>query len=186
VVITGLAGILCSIMIYRCTRRPLWSGSGTFVRFLATTIVLGLSTALLTSAIAGGLASSPTVRDAVAEFHERLLPALVLAVAAKLVFEASLFAHLLSKHQTPLKRSALLLKRELSAVTTWRFLLGSLGGLALPAIWMRLDRDAGLTGVAVPLMAAGQFLLLVAGELCERYLFFTAAVAPRMPGGLRT
>lgn len=186
VVAAGLAGIVCSIMIYRCTRRPLWSGSGTIVRFLATTIVLGLSTALLTSAIAGRLASSATIGDAVAALHERLLPGLVLAVAAKLVFEASLFAHLLSKHQTPLKRSALLLKGDLSAATTWRFLLGALGGLALPVIWMRLDRETGLTGFAVPLIAAGQFLLLVAGELCERYLFFTAAVAPRMPGGLRT
>jgi hypothetical protein len=29
------------------------------------------------------------------------------------------------------------------------------------------------------------FVACVAGELLERYLFFTACAAPRMPGGIR-
>jgi hypothetical protein len=34
-------------------------------------------------------------------------------------------------------------------------------------------------------LALAIFLASVGGELLERYLFFTAAVAPKMPGGLR-
>ena len=42
------------------------------------------------------------------------------------------------------------------------------------------DAVAGLL-VAAALVG---FASLLAGELCERHLFFTASVAPRMPGGI--
>jgi DMSO reductase anchor subunit len=47
------------------------------------------------------------------------------------------------------------------------------GGVALPAA-AALGAPLALAFVALP--------LLVAGELLERRLFFTAVVAPRMPG----
>src|SRR5262245_16159783 len=41
VVTAGLVGIGCSIMIYHCTRRALWNGAATTVRFGLTTLLLG-------------------------------------------------------------------------------------------------------------------------------------------------
>ncbi len=56
VVGTGLAGVVCSIMIYCCTKRALWNGPATTIRFLLTTVLLGQSTALLTGKLAISIA----------------------------------------------------------------------------------------------------------------------------------
>jgi DMSO reductase anchor subunit len=62
-------------------------------------------------------------------------------------------------------------------VTAARFLCGALGGIILPAAGLGLV-PPGLT------IAIAAFVLALAGELCERYLFFAAAPASRMPGGV--
>jgi hypothetical protein len=115
-----------------------------------------------------------------------LFPALIGTAALKLLFEASLFGHLRSKQHTPLKRSAQLMTGDLSRAVKWRFSLGIIGGVLLPGMWLWLGGGPVSTGIALPAVVAGQFFALLAGELLERYLFFTAAVASRMPGGLRT
>ena len=87
---------------------------------------------------------------------------------------------------SPLKRSALLYTRELSNVTLARFALGLLGGLVMPA--MLLEKLPTLSGNNIASFAAITGLLFaanLAGELLERYLFFAACAAPRMPGGIR-
>lgn len=185
VVTAGLAGIVCSIMIYHCTRRQLWNGPATTIRFLLTTIVLGLSTSLVTTAVGGLLSSADDGIAAIFRFAEIVFPGLMIAVASKLAFEASLFLHLQSKQHTPLKRSALLMTGDLATAAKWRFVLGIAGGIALPLVWLGNDRQTAAAG-SLSLLIGCQFLALVAGELLERYLFFTAVVAPRMPGGLRT
>lgn len=186
VVATGLVGVFCSIMIYQCTHRRLWNGPATAVRFLLTTVLLGFSTALLTTAIGGVLTSSLVDRRVLAASGDLLCPGLMTAVSLKLAFESSLFAHLSSKQHTAMKRSALLLTTDLARPAVLRFLFGLAGGLALPLVWLLFIRPTPpAPGVALAVMA-GQFLLLLTGELLERYLFFTAVVAPRMPGGLRT
>jgi hypothetical protein len=58
------------------------------------------------------------------------------------------------------------------------------GGILLPAVWM--GRDDPAAPALLHLVVIGQFAALLAGELFERYLFFSAVVASRMPGGLRT
>jgi formate dehydrogenase iron-sulfur subunit len=76
---------------------------------------------------------------------------------------------------------------ELSRLTQLRFLLGAVGGLALP-FWLsvfvephaaRLDLDAAALSIA-----AVSALCLVAGEFVERSLFFMAAASPKMPGAV--
>jgi len=186
VVGAGLAGIFCSIMIYQCTRRPLWSGPATAIRFLLTTVVLGLSAALLTTVVGSLFLAPAGDRLSVTGVAQNLFPILVVAVGLKLTFEASLLAHLRGKQLTPLKRSALLLTGDLARVAKWRFALGIAGGLVVPAIWIWNSRQ-GASGPPFPyVLLIGQFAALLAGELLERYLFFTAVVAPRMPGALRT
>lgn len=184
VVGSGLAGIFCSIMIYQCTGRALWNGSATAARFLLTAVLLGISTALLTSVAANAFMAAS--RHDVSHFADHLFRGLALVALLKLAFEVSLFRHLWSKQHTPLKRSALLLTGDLAGTAKWRFALGIAGGVVLPALWLTRDRQADSTELVPVAMCLLQFGLLLVGEFLERYLFFTSVVAPRMPGGLRT
>lgn len=187
VVVTGLAGVVCSILIYQCTGRELWSGARTSWRFLLTTVVLGISASLLLSLIGGTWAASLTTADVLRDYGRTLARALMVAAGTKLLGEALVFVHLRDRLHTLLKRSALLLTGDLSRFTFWRYLLGSIGGLLLP--WWLLNDAATLEGTAAwpaLLIAGASFACLLAGELLERYLFFTAVATPRMPGGLRS
>jgi len=186
VVGAGLAGIVCSIMIYQCTQRALWNGPATSMRFLLTTLVLGQSTALFTSLIGADIASSLSAETIVRDLTAVLMPGLIIVAACKLLFEAALFGHLGSKQMTPLKRSALLMTTDLARAAKWRFALGIIGGILLPVVWMCRDAPSASAPRLLHAVVVGQFLALLAGELLERYLFFTAVVASRMPGGLRT
>jgi DMSO reductase anchor subunit len=186
VVGAGLAGVFCSIMIYQCTRRPLWNGPATAIRFLLTTVLLGLSAALFTTVVATLITAASGLAGPNSGVARILLPALIVVVAIKLTFEASLFAHLQSKQLTPMKRSALLMKGDLATSAKWRFALGIAGGILGPALWLCIDRREASGSLLSHTIIIGQFATLLIGELLERYLFFSAVVAPRMPGGLRT
>ena len=84
----------------------------------------------------------------------------------------------------------------MTAFTRGRFWCGAIGGLAAPAIALLLTRhsttSAGGAGpgdpafplIAVAVLSFVAFALTVAGELLERTLFFAAAPASRMPGGI--
>lgn len=193
VLLTGLCGIVCSIMIYQCTRRPFWNGTSTTLKFLLTTLWLGLATALLTTTAGALWSSSQEGSGALPVVAGTLSRAMLLVASLKLLFEASLFAHVWQKQTTPLERSALLMIGELAGTTQARFGCGVVGGLALPLTLMATvqspaDAASSITGTDAglcTLLAAAIFVASVGGELLERYLFFTAAVAPKMPGTLR-
>jgi hypothetical protein len=68
------------------------------------------------------------------------------------------------------------MSRVLKWVTVPRFVCGALGGVVLPALVM--------FGVVPPLVATGILPFALLGELLERYLFFTAVIPPKMPGGI--
>ena len=158
VALAGAVAVGCSVMVYAATRRDCWGAPATAFKFFATAALLGCATVML-----GG--TSPA-----------LARALVLIAALKLVYEASLFRHLRRRPHTPMKRAAILMRGELGRVTAARFACGLVGGLLLPAL-VAAGR-AGGRGVAVAI-----FIWSLAGELGERWLFFTAATAPKMPGG---
>ena len=188
VVASGVVGVLCSVMVYQCTRRDLWNGFGTASRFLLAAIDLGLATALVTSLAAVGFATNATA-NVMGGYGQSLCLALIAATLVKLAIEASLLRHLLKPQNTPMKRSAQLMLGELSAVTKARFICGFAGGVVLP--WTLLSMG-GQTTIAdgrnwfLALAAVSLFGLTLAGEICERYLFFTAVVPPKMPGGPRS
>jgi DMSO reductase anchor subunit len=69
---------------------------------------------------------------------------------------------------------------DLRRATVARFALLALGGGVLPLAATLAHTASGLRPIALLMLA-----LLVAAELAERYLFFRAAPASRMPGGLR-
>jgi DMSO reductase anchor subunit len=106
-----------------------------------------------------------------------LVPVLMGTTALKLLAEASAFRHLGDRHHSAEKRAALLMKGDLDRVTSGRFLCGGIGGLVLPVISL-------LSPSAPSFLPVATFLLLLAGELLERTLFFAAAPVSKMPGGI--
>jgi len=109
---------------------------------------------------------------------------LLALVVVKLLLELSVFAHLRRQQHTPHKRSALLLRDQLGMTTLRRFFFGVIGGVVLPLVLLAEATIAShgyhpwFVG-ALTLLILG---LLTVGELLERFLFFAASVAPRMPG----
>jgi DMSO reductase anchor subunit len=181
VVVIGLLAVFCSVMVYHDTRRPFWHVGWSGTKFFLTTVLLGLSTTLLTGLIASAISLSLTVNQFMRMAGRNLLFWLLLTTLLKLSFEALIFVNLKRRHHTPLRRTADLMVGPLHLVTAARFTVGLIGGGAIPAIFFAFDRtETGLTIFAILAM----FVLTLVGELLERRLFFTAVVAPKMPGGL--
>jgi Fe-S-cluster-containing dehydrogenase component/DMSO reductase anchor subunit len=180
----GLLGVLCSVMVYAATRRAHWRGSLTGPRFFGTTLLLGAAAVLTVSVLTAGTLGG-------AEGTARLVRAALLLVmaasAVKLLAEASVFRHLKGNRHTVGKRVALVMIRDLERPTLARFLCGGVGGVVIPGLALMVLPEtlsgSGFTPGLRGAMVAALVLVLV-GELLERYLFFKAAPASRMPGGL--
>jgi formate dehydrogenase iron-sulfur subunit len=181
----GLAGIACSVMVYAVTRRTFWNASSTALKFLLTTTVLGAAATLATSLAAAvwpGATSSGDVMDA---YGQPLCLLLVVSMAAKLVVEGAVFRHLRQKQASALRRSAELMRGELVAVVQSRFICGFVGGIALPCMLLQIGfAPPDNSRLLIGLVAIALFAACLAGELLERYLFFTAVSQPKMPGGV--
>jgi Fe-S-cluster-containing dehydrogenase component/DMSO reductase anchor subunit len=171
--IVGALGVFFSVMVYVATRREQWSGTHTGVRFFGTMVGLGAAAVLLVqayTALQGELLSR----------ESKVLLGLVLAASiVKLAREGWVLWHRHDKRRSIEKRMAFVMLGDLARVTGARFLCGLLGGIVLPA-WLLGN---GMTHSLQPVSAA-LLALLLAGEFSERYLFFRAAPASRMPGGL--
>jgi Fe-S-cluster-containing dehydrogenase component/DMSO reductase anchor subunit len=173
VVGSGLTGVFCSVMIYVATQREFWSFDRTLLKFALTTALLGTATLGAVMAVVGQAGSEQL------QLSQMLTRAVLLIGVAKLSFELSLFRHLLSPHLTTLGRSAQLHLGPLRRVTIARYLLGIAGAIVLP-VWL-LRSPSSAAGMSVAIL-----VLLTAGEFLERYLYFAAVAAPRMPGAVRT
>lgn len=184
VLLSGLTGVVCSAMIYHWTRRPTWAGPRTFLRFLGTSAWLGLAATLFAAAVCAAALPELSVGTVLAELLQRLGWPLIVVAAAKLAYEALDLVHLLDRHRTPIKRVAWLLTGPLAGLNLARFVLGVLGGLILP--WILLHESPARSSAMWLSTVAALFVFSVAGELLERTLFFMTAVAPRMPGAVRT
>lgn len=182
--LAGLLAVLCSVMIYVDTRRPLWTLGRTTADFLLTSLILGIPVALLVSLVAAAVTENLTVPAVMTEYGHTLCRLLIAVALTKLLLEASIFSQLRLRQNTPRRRTALLLGGALSMTTLRRYFFGVIGGLALPLILLGEATIASdgyhpiFVGVATLLVLG----LLTAGELLQRYLFFAASVAPRMPG----
>ena len=184
---TGIGAVFCSVMIYVFTQRECWSFMRVGVRFALTSALLGVA-AVWMSILGGTLAMpSPSLFAFIRECGPALCWTLAALSIAKLAWEAAIFRHLWFRQMTPLHRSALLLTGDLSNITLARFALGLLGGLIMPIMF------AGDTSMIADGADLAKFVILagllfaacLAGELLERYLFFSACAAPQMPGGIR-
>ncbi len=168
----GAVGVFCSVMVYVATRRAQWAGTQTGIKFFGTALSLGASAVFTVYACTGG---------SLDRMSNALLYLVQGVTAVKLAFEASALLQVRERRLSVMKRVALLMLGELRAATALRFGLALLGGLLLPALLLR----GVLEPTLVPAFSAVGLVLLLAGELAERYLFFRAAPASRMPGGIR-
>lgn len=180
---SGLIAMFCSVMIYVVVRRALWSFGRVASRFALTSALLGIAAVWLLMLILSVANPSPAHLQIRNTYAPRLCELVVAISCIKLLYEAARFRGLLSRQMTPLKRSALLMTGELARTTVARYVAGIVGGVLLPLLllnWLRSAAD-------VPFLfcACLVFLGCLAGELLERYLFFTACAAPRMPGSIR-
>lgn len=181
VALSGLAGVACSVMVYASTRRPCWNGGYTGLKFALSCAVLGIPVALLIEMAAAAWSQDLTQGETAQRSVSLLCGWLVLASVTKLASEAAVFAWLRSRLMTPFRRTAMLLSGELAPTVIKRFLLGIIGGIVLPGILWALAASPFAPGAAVLAMVL-IFSTLLAGEILERQLFFTASVAPKMPG----
>ncbi len=172
--IIGLLTVTCSAMIYVATRREFWSAAQCFSKFFGTLFVLGSAAALTTLVLGGASGMARTAATLT----------LALAILFKLGFEQRIFRHLVDREalaQTPLNKTARLLDGKLRPFVQRRIGCAVVGGVLLPAIvLMEVAADpAAVGGLAIASLA-----LCFAGEVIERYLFFTVVVAQKMPGGI--
>jgi DMSO reductase anchor subunit len=178
----GAVGVFCSVMIYHDTRRPFWHFRYTASKFLLSSLLLGLATTLLTM-IAAAYMRMPGSADAL-----RLVGAASCTIIAgfsllKIALALLTLRHLRDRQQTPMKRTARLAIGPLRLPVVARLVLAAIGGVALP---LMASGTIARGNVTTPLLivVAVSFAMTLASELLERYLFFTAVVAPKMPGGL--
>jgi DMSO reductase anchor subunit len=181
VAVAGLLGVFCSVMIYQDTRRVFWRGWPVALKFYGTTALLGTAAVLFITTLQGLLVPSVAAEGAYQELTVFLSKLLAVTTSLKLGFEALIFRHLRSGGLPTLKLTAGLLVGELAEFTTARFLLGLIGGVLLPLAFVAQRPKPGIATLGVTLWI---LLFLAAAELLERYLFFTAAVPDRMPGGI--
>lgn len=173
-VVSGALTVTCSAMIYVKTRREFWNPAQAFGKFFGTVVVLGAAAAFVSSTFNGAAKSVTAVSAAT----------LALATLIKLTLENRILKHLVDAEtpiQTPLNKTARLLAGELNSVLRLRLAFGIIGGLLLPIIALAQMAEGAAFNL---LFAATGFALCIAGEFLERYLFFTAVVTQKMPGGL--
>ncbi len=171
--VVGMAGVACSAMIYADTRRAFWSVTQSFGKFFGTALLLGPA-ATLTVLLCLRMANSTA---------GIVSGAMVFAItAAKLAFEHQIFRHWVDEETpapTPLNKTARLLAGELGFATRVRIFCGILGGVSLPMLLLSHHESAHEYATVAAVVALA---FCIAGELLERFLFFTAVAPEKMPG----
>jgi len=155
------------------TRREQWSAPRTLTRFFGTAALLG-SSLVYTVSVWTSDASSPARPASIV-----LVWAVIAVALIKAASEAWGLTERRDRRHSVLRRVAIVMLGDLRRVTVARFVLLALGGLLVPCLVV-----GGVLRPEARLPALFMCALLVAGEACERYLFFRSAPASRMPGGL--
>jgi formate dehydrogenase iron-sulfur subunit len=165
--LVGLVAVFTSVMIYADTRRAWWALPSTAARFYGATVVLGVT------AVAAVL-SLTAASDAV------FRAAMALSIAARTMFfiwETLRSERADADPASPIHRSEKTIRTLLpwfGRVRLGVFVLGTLVSVV-----------ALIVSAPVASVAAGLALALsLLAHLLERFGFFTAVAAPRMPGGV--
>ena len=183
---TGAIGVFCSGMVYVFTKRELWNFERTITRFALTSAVLGTATAWLSLLVVSRSVGDNLVVLMLQAAGPVLTRGLVISAVLKLGFDLMILRSLTDYRLTALKRTALLVTGVLSPIAMARLGAGVLGGIVLPLLVSMSLREANGPDLMMTVSMAVAWMACVMGELLERYLFFAAVAAPRMPGGIRS
>lgn len=167
-VFIGLIAVFTSIMIYHDTTKPLWNWTRSGLKFYGSTLLLG---------IAGVCTASWIGSSAFSEFHTVILNAWILTAILKIVYEIGFLRHAKAPLWSPDKRAALVQIKTLKFESGIRFFLGLVGGILIPATLLIAPQNETLFWLSLH-----GFVLLIAGEIFERSLFFKSVSSPKMPG----
>jgi len=180
VIVSGVTGVICSVMVYRDTKRPFWDNHLTTMKFFLTSIILGSAATLLSSVLLGVINFDVSLIYITQHFGTIFCKVIFIATGIKLFLEASIFYYDQGNF-TLYNKTAILMLRQLKKYTVWRFICGILGGVFIPFMFLSANGDISSVGILIYSLFIFGFSL--AGELLERYLFFRAAVPLKMPGG---
>lgn len=178
VAVTGVVGVACSAQVYAVTRRRWWALATTAGKFFLTTVATGAAAVLVITVVVAAITGDTTAERADLVSGRPLGVLVAVAVTAKLAWEVAFLRHLCGAAPAELRRSALLLVDDLGRSSRWRVGLGSAG--ALGALIFVVGA-ASAEPVLLLVLACACFAAVVAGELVERWQFFTAVAPPRMP-----
>ena len=181
----GAAGVYCSAMIYVFTKRDLWSFERTMLRFGLTSALLGIVATWGSLMLTAWLGGEHLAGQLIASIGRPLTQVLLVVAVAKLAVDVLSLRPLADHRVTPLKRTALLLTGPLARISLARLGLGLLGGVCVPLLLIAELPAGSPEESSLPLAIGLISVGCVGGEMLERYLFFAAVSAPRMPGGVR-
>ena len=160
----AVIGVACSAMIYVDTRRVFWRGDLTFTKFFGTALLLG-------SASVGALLAWLSFGEAARAFA---ITATVIRTAL-FGWEFLQFQHALADKSDPTHGSAQTVWQLLRPLVVARAILfATATATGIFAI--------GTSGTVSAVFATASFLFALISQLLERTVFFTAVIAPRMPG----
>ena len=184
VALSGILGIICSIMIYDDCKKELWKGSITGLKFFGTAVCLGLATIMVSSLGVAYFLKPEYTTGVLNTYTQKLSLIMAVAFTGKILWEATIFRHLKDPTYSVYKRSALIMKNHLLTATRLRYMFGVAGGIVLP---MMIYLTSSMKGTEVNLnflmlLSLISFVFALAGELLERFLFFSAVVSKKMPG----
>ena len=180
--LAGVVGVACSAQVYAVTRRRWWGLARTATKFFLTTAATGAAAVLVITVVVALVADDPTAERAGLVSGRPLGVLMLAAVAGKLIWEMTFLRHLRAGAPAELRRSARALVGDLRRSTQWRAGLASAGALAATGVVM--VAGSGRPAMVLVLASTG-FAAVVAGELVERWQFFTAVAPPRMPSAPR-
>jgi DMSO reductase anchor subunit len=171
-------------MVYHRTRRAFWAFRSTATKFLLSSLLLGVATVLLCAVAAAKWSGRLDLVGVLRGWGPDACLVMAALSTTKLAFGVSVLRHLRDRHHTPGRRTARLLVGPLLGPVQARIALALVGGALLPLLARAAASrpESSLADFSVLIVAS--FVMTLAAELLERYLFFTAVVAPRMPGGL--
>jgi len=175
-VLTALAGVFCSGMVYYDTNREYWTLAMTGPKFFGTTFLLGSAGSML--AWLGAVGAAPSFLFLV------LVATTICASLVKLGAERSVMNALDKDDYSELHKTALLLTQRFGIHRRVGVACGIAGGVCFPALLAVYALPAGPgpdSSSRLGLVAAGILFCLVA-EIIERWLFFVAVQPTRMPG----
>lgn len=168
----GIVAVFTSVMIYVDTHRKFWKMKYTALKFYGAAALLGVITVGTIAAWTGWFFST----DISLLIHVVASTALLILMALVLS-EFSNYRKALDDEANTIHQSALIIERLLPKIKTARDILFVVSGLFLFGTIL----TGGMTmafSLSLASISIGVFLVL------ERYTFFTAVVAYRMPGGI--